>query len=55
MRGIIAVEGGEPELMAELILETLSEMLLAPTYPDIDSERQVVLEEIAMYDDEPAR
>jgi predicted Zn-dependent peptidase len=26
---------------------------LAPTYPDIDSERQVVLEEIAMYDDEP--
>jgi predicted Zn-dependent peptidase len=28
-------------------------MLLAPTYPDIDSERQVVLEEIAMYDDEP--
>jgi predicted Zn-dependent peptidase len=28
-------------------------MLLAPTYPDIDSERQVVLEEIAMYEDEP--
>jgi predicted Zn-dependent peptidase len=28
-------------------------MMLAPTYPEIDSERQVVIEEIAMYDDEP--
>jgi predicted Zn-dependent peptidase len=35
------------------VFDLLSEMLLAPTYPDIDSERQVVLEEIAMYDDEP--
>ncbi|HEX5713919.1 MAG TPA: pitrilysin family protein, partial [Solirubrobacterales bacterium] len=35
------------------VFETLAEMLLAPTYPDIDSERQVVLEEIAMYEDEP--
>ncbi len=33
--------------------DLLSEMLLGPTYPDIDSERQVVLEEIAMYEDEP--
>ncbi|HEU4980122.1 MAG TPA: pitrilysin family protein, partial [Solirubrobacterales bacterium] len=31
----------------------LSEMLLGPTYPEIDSEREVVLEEIAMYEDEP--
>ncbi len=31
----------------------LSEMLLAPTYPEVDSEREVVLEEIAMYEDEP--
>ncbi len=37
----------------EEVFDLLSEMLLAPTYPDIDSERQVVLEEIAMYDDEP--
>ena len=29
-------------------------MLLDPTYPEIDSERQVVLEEIAMYEDEPS-
>ena len=37
----------------ESVFDLLAEMLLAPTYPDIDSERQVVLEEIAMYDDEP--
>jgi predicted Zn-dependent peptidase len=37
----------------DAVFELLSEMLLAPTYPEIDSERQVVLEEIAMYDDEP--
>jgi len=37
----------------EDVFDLLSEMLLAPTYPDIDSERQVVLEEIAMYEDEP--
>jgi predicted Zn-dependent peptidase len=35
------------------VFELLSEMLLAPTYPEIDSEREVVLEEIAMYEDEP--
>ena len=32
----------------------LAEMLLGPTYPEIDSEREVVLEEIAMYEDEPS-
>jgi predicted Zn-dependent peptidase len=37
----------------EDVFELLAEMLLAPTYPDIDSERDVVLEEIAMYEDEP--
>ncbi|HEU4393228.1 MAG TPA: pitrilysin family protein [Solirubrobacterales bacterium] len=37
----------------EEVFDLLAEMLLAPTYPDIDSERQVVLEEIAMYKDEP--
>jgi predicted Zn-dependent peptidase len=35
------------------VFEMLAEMLLAPTYPEIDSERDVVLEEIAMYEDEP--
>jgi predicted Zn-dependent peptidase len=33
--------------------QLLSEMLLGPTYPEVDSEREVVLEEIAMYEDEP--
>jgi predicted Zn-dependent peptidase len=37
----------------EEAFELLTEMLLGPTYPEIDSERQVVLEEIAMYEDEP--
>jgi len=37
----------------EEVFDLLAEMLLAPTYPEIDSERQVVIEEIAMYDDEP--
>jgi predicted Zn-dependent peptidase len=35
------------------VFDLLAEMMLAPTYPEIDSERQVVLEEIAMYEDEP--
>jgi predicted Zn-dependent peptidase len=33
--------------------DVLSDMVLHSTYPDIDSERQVVIEEIAMYEDEP--
>jgi predicted Zn-dependent peptidase len=37
----------------EAVFDLLAEMLLSPTYPEIDSERQVVLEEIAMYEDEP--
>jgi predicted Zn-dependent peptidase len=37
----------------EEVFDLLAEMLLTPTYPDIDSERDVVLEEIAMYEDEP--
>src|SRR5262249_37047550 len=37
----------------EEVFDLLAEMLLAPTYPDINSERDVVLEEIAMYEDEP--
>jgi predicted Zn-dependent peptidase len=35
------------------VFDLLAEMLLSPTYPEIDSERDVVLEEIAMYEDEP--
>ena len=38
----------------EKALDLLAEMFLKPTFPDIDSERQVVIEEIAMYEDEPS-
>jgi predicted Zn-dependent peptidase len=34
--------------------DVLADMVMRPTYPDIDSERQVVIEEIAMYEDEPS-
>ncbi len=37
----------------EEVFDLLAEMLLAPTYPEVDSEREVVLEEIAMYEEEP--
>ena len=38
----------------ERAFDVLADMVLRPTYPDIDSERQVVIEEIAMYEDEPS-
>jgi predicted Zn-dependent peptidase len=38
----------------EAAFDLLAEMFLQPTFPDIDSERDVVLEEIAMYEDEPS-
>jgi predicted Zn-dependent peptidase len=37
----------------ERAFDVLADMLLGPTYPEIDAEREVVLEEIAMYEDEP--
>ena len=37
----------------ERAFDVLQDMVLNPVYPDIDSERQVVIEEIAMYEDEP--
>jgi predicted Zn-dependent peptidase len=37
----------------EKAFEVMADMLLRSTYADIDSEREVVLEEIAMYEDEP--
>ncbi|MBK5110658.1 MAG: insulinase family protein [Thermoleophilia bacterium] len=38
----------------EDVFDLLGEMLLESTFPEIDSERDVVLEEIAMYEDEPS-
>lgn len=37
----------------ERVLDIVVDMLLAPTFADLDRERQVVLEEIAMYEDAP--
>ncbi len=37
----------------ERAFDVLQDMVFRPSYPDIDSERQVVIEEIAMYEDEP--
>ena len=39
---------------SEQALEVIADMMLAPAYRDVDSERQVVIEEIAMYEDEPS-
>jgi len=36
------------------VFNLLGEMMFESTFPDIDSERDVVLEEIAMYEDEPS-
>jgi predicted Zn-dependent peptidase len=38
----------------ERAIDVLADMVLRPAYKDIDSERQVVIEEIAMYEDEPS-
>jgi predicted Zn-dependent peptidase len=38
----------------ERAFEVMSDMLLRSTYAEMDSEREVVLEEIAMYEDEPS-
>src|SRR3954452_25373432 len=38
----------------ERAFDVLQDMVLRPAYPDIDSERQVVIEEIAMYEDKPS-
>jgi predicted Zn-dependent peptidase len=38
----------------ERAFDLLQDMVLRPSYPEVDSERQVVIEEIAMYEDEPS-
>jgi len=38
----------------ERALEVMADMVLRPAWADVDSERQVVIEEIAMYEDEPS-
>lgn len=37
----------------ELALDVMSDMVFAPAFEDVDAERKVILEEIAMYEDDP--
>src|SRR6059058_4706891 len=42
-----------PDHHLETAMDVMSEMVFAPAFAELDAEREVVLEEIAMYDDAP--
>ncbi len=42
-----------PDRQLEQALDAMTDMVFAPSFADVDSEREVVLEEIAMVDDNP--
>jgi predicted Zn-dependent peptidase len=42
-----------PDDRLETALDVMGEMVFAPTFAELDAERDVVLEEIAMYEDQP--
>ena len=42
-----------PEDKLEVALDVMGEMVFAPAFAELDAEREVVLEEIAMYEDQP--
>jgi predicted Zn-dependent peptidase len=42
-----------PDEKLEVALDVMGEMVFAPEFADLDAEREVVLEEIAMYEDQP--
>jgi predicted Zn-dependent peptidase len=42
-----------PDDKLEVALDVMGEMVFAPAFADLDAEREVVLEEIAMYEDQP--
>jgi predicted Zn-dependent peptidase len=42
-----------PDAHLATALDVMADMVLAPTFADLDAEREVVLEEIAMYEDSP--
>jgi predicted Zn-dependent peptidase len=42
-----------PDKHLETAVDLMSDMVFAPKFDDVDSEREVVLEEIAMYEDTP--
>ena len=43
-----------PDAHLETAVDVMTDMVFAPTFAELDSEREVVLEEIAMYEDTPA-
>jgi len=42
-----------PDHHLEVAMDVMGDMVFAPAFEDLDAEREVVLEEIAMYDDAP--
>src|SRR6476619_1120112 len=42
-----------PDEKLEVALDVMGEMVFAPAFAELDAEREVVLEEIAMYEDQP--
>src|SRR4029077_18109889 len=42
-----------PDAHVETALDVMTDMVFAPAFTDLDQEREVVLEEIAMYEDTP--
>jgi len=42
-----------PDLHVEAALDVMADMVFAPAFAEVDQEREVVLEEIAMYEDTP--
>src|SRR5437764_437213 len=42
-----------PDVHAEKALDVMSDMVFSPLFEELDAEREVVLEEIAMYEDTP--
>src|SRR6266498_3854339 len=42
-----------PDERLETALDVMGEMVFAPAFAEMDAEREVVLEEIAMYEDQP--
>jgi predicted Zn-dependent peptidase len=42
-----------PDERLETALDVMGEMVFAPSFAELDAEREVVLEEIAMYEDQP--
>ena len=42
-----------PDDKLEVALDVMGEMVFAPAFADLDAEREVVLEELAMYEDQP--